>query len=84
MTWRGWSIAYWTSQPAAGWPFLVRRELQSALPGASVEVLSDPEVDLLSVNPPEGIDADVARIAVELAARAVERVALKILKRLKR
>jgi len=66
---------YWTSQLTAGWRYLVRSALPAALPGVSVEVLPDPDVDVLSINPPEGTGQDEAREATQLATHAVERAA---------
>ncbi len=40
-----------------------------------VEVVADPEVDLLSVNPPAGIDRALVREITRLATHAIERVA---------
>jgi hypothetical protein len=74
VSWSTWSVTYWTNH-AAGWPWLVRRELESAFPGAVVEVVPDPDVEVLSIGPPEGSDPDQARRAAELAASTVERVA---------
>jgi hypothetical protein len=74
MTWDGWRACYWTSGTADGWLWLARRALLDALPGAGIEVVQDPDRDVLVVTPPDGADPDQAQLAAQLAGDAIKRL----------